>query len=186
MGLRFNLLITVRKVDMLIRDVLFRTENVALQKCGIKPTSRHFTCSDHYRSARRHNLTIRGAWQVTCTNTVNGECCIRENNNFIIMNTLIFNCIIHTFYWTGGLLLEVFICLVNMGVEPPFLITRSPSRSLGSGDIQSGRRPVSANISLVTALSNTEVSNVPNIEPWRLLHNYNLDIIFYLPPSHCV
>lgn len=87
---------------------------------------------------------------------------------------------------------EVAECLGSIGVEAPFLTSRSASRSLGSGDSQSGSRPDSANPSLVTALSSTAVSNEPNIEPsndkayLNVLKTVKTKVILYLPPSHCV
>lgn len=88
-------------------------------------------------------------------------------------------------YCTGGLVLEEDECLAIVGVEDPRFTACSSSRSDGSGDNQSGRRPDSAYLSLVTALSNTAVSSIPNIEPlkelcklhWKL---YKTDISYLL------
>ena len=83
------------------------------------------------------------------------------------------------------MVLVVVECLGSMGVEEPFFMGRFSSRNVGSGDNQSGSRPDSANTSLVTALSNTAISNAPNIEPLRnsKFHACTIDC---LPPSHCV
>ena len=88
---------------------------------------------------------------------IKGERYIREK--YFIRNN------INRLIYIDGLIFEVDECLGTIEGESPFLTSRNPSRSLGSGDSQSGSWPDSANPSLVTALSSTAVSSAPNIEP---------------------
>ena len=142
---------------MLVRDIFFRTKYAAFQEHGIiDPAARHFSGS-HYSILLPENTTIpavytderRGMRELIQVSVILEKIHVIENG----LNQI------------DGLVFEVAECLGSIGVEAPFLTSRSPSRSLGSGDSQSGSRPDSANPSLVTALSSTAVSNEPNIEP---------------------